>query len=98
MKNKVIIEAQILQIKEGISQIKNLLYCIDQFIKEIKKGLDENNDEDIDKIMFEDMYKKLDKGMEVLYNEILWWEQDDHEARIRAMWYIWDLNQELKGN
>lgn len=98
MKNKVIIEAQILQIKEGISQIKNLLYCIDQFIKEIKKGLDENNDENIDKIMFEDMYKKLDKGMEVLYNEILWWEQDDHEARIRAMWYIWDLNQELKGN
>lgn len=47
--------------------------------------------------MYEDAYKKLDKGMEVLYNEILWWELDDHEARIRAMWYIWDINQELKG-
>lgn len=98
MKNKVAIEAQIHQIKEGISQIKNLLYCMDKFIKEIEKGLDENNDEKIDKIVYEDAYKKLDKGMEVLYNEILWWELDDHEARIRAMWYIWDINQELKGN
>lgn len=97
MKDKVMIEAQIHQIKESISQIKNLLYCMDKFIKEIQKGLDENKDEKIDKIVYEDAYKKLDKGMEVLYNEILWWELDDHEARIRAMWYIWDINQELKG-
>ena len=71
MKNLVIIKAQLHQIKEGVAQIKNLLYCMDKFIKEADKMLDENKDDKIDKLMYEDMYRKLDKGMEILYNDIL---------------------------
>ena len=64
------IEAQIFQIKEGISQIKNLLYCMGKFIKEIEKGLDENKDEKIDKIMFEDMCRELDMENKKLREEL----------------------------
>ena len=97
MKNKVTIEANLHMIKEALVVIKQQIDGMNMVIKEIGKELDENKDETIDKIVYEDAYKKLDKGMEVLYNEILWWERGDHEARLRAMWYIWDINQELKG-
>ena len=97
MKNKVVVEAKLHLIKEALVIIRQQIDGMNMVIKEIGKKLDENKDETIDKIVYEDAYKKLDKGMEVLYNEILWWELDDHEARLRAMWYIWDINQELKG-
>lgn len=77
------IEAQIHQIKEGISQIKNLLYCMNKFIKEIEKGLDENNDEKIDRIMFEDMYRDLDEENKRLKEELSMREKWEYK-------YLWD--------
>lgn len=75
------IEANIHQIKEGISQIKNLLYCMDKFIKEIEKGLDENSDENIDKIMFEDMCKELDRENKKLKENISWYEKEEDRLK-----------------